>query len=57
MCVLLEEESAMEELEWHEEQCVDTRGLDVPQLDNYVECGTPIYTLEDRAPAWKNVDD
>ncbi|CAB3979548.1 Hypothetical predicted protein [Paramuricea clavata] len=57
MCVLVEEESAMEELEWHEEQYVDTTGLNISQLENYVENGTPVYTLEDRAPAWKNVED
>ena len=57
MCVLREEESAMEEFEWHEEQHVDTTGLAIPQLQNdaIVE-GTPVYTLEDRSPIWGNFE-
>jgi hypothetical protein len=57
MCVLIRDESATEEFEWHEEQYVDTTALNIPQMDNRVEYGTPVYTIGDRAPVWKTVED
>ena len=50
MCVLRYMET--EELEWHEEDEVDTSGLEMPQ-EYAVKSGTPVIPLEARQPPWQ----
>ena len=42
----------MEEFEWHDEEDIDSNGLEMPR-EAATETGTPIMIVENRNPVWQ----
>ena len=53
MCAILYQDQHEEELEWLDEDLLDTTGLTVP-AQSTVESGTPVLSVEERTAMWTN---
>lgn len=53
MCIIASaDNTATEQCEWVDEEWVDTANLQIPP-DISIEYGTPVYTMNQRAPEWE----
>ena len=52
-CAILYQDQHEEELEWLDEDLLDTTGLTVP-AQSTVESGTPVLSVEERTVVWTN---